>query len=301
MRTKVTLLVMGIVLAAALSASADPGQTGLTFLKLGPGARAVGMGGAFTSVADDASATYWNPAGLVGDRGTEVLLSQITWFQDVRMENIAVVKSRATEGYGLSFTALHAGDLDLRDIDGNDLGHFSFFDFALQASYARKLGDRVTGGVSAKALYEKIDEETATGFAVDLGMVVDLPLPGLRLGACVQHLGSQMKFIEESFDLPLTIRGGLAYQREIGFLSDDAVVAFELQKPREDDIKTHLGVEVGMSGKLALRFGYQSGYDNQNVSVGVGIPVERFRLDYAYVPFYSDLGDTHRLSFAIGL
>jgi hypothetical protein len=217
------------------------------------------------------------------------------------MENVSMVRSMPDQGYGLSLTSLHAGDLDLRDIDGNHLGHFSFLDFALQASYARKLGERLSGGVSAKALYEKIDEETATGFAVDLGMRMDLPVPGLRLGACVQHLGSKMKFIEESFDLPLTFRGGLAYSRNIAFLSDETVVAFDLEKPREDDLKTHVGIEVGVAEKLALRFGYSSGFDNRNVSVGVGIPVERFRLDYAFVPFYSDLGDTHRLSFAIGL
>ncbi len=299
MKMRVTLLVFALLLAAPTAGWTEAGQTGLTFLKLGHGARAVGMGGAFCSVADDASTTYWNPAGCVGDYGAEVLLNQVTWFQDVRMENIAVVRSRTDQGYGLSLTALHAGDLDLRDIEGNPLGHFSFFDFALQASYGRKLAEWLTAGVSAKALYEKIDEETATGFAVDLGTMIDLPLPGLRMGACVQHLGSKMKFIEESFDLPLTLRGGLAYGREVSFLSDEMVVAFEVQKPREDDVKTHLGIEVGVVERLALRFGYRSGYDNQNVSVGVGIPVEKFRLDYAFVPFYSDLGDTHRLSFAI--
>jgi hypothetical protein len=292
----------GAVVLALLTAPcawADPGQTGLTFLKLGLGARAAGMGEAFSSVADDASATYWNPAGCVGTYGSEVLLNQVTWFQDVRMENVAIVRSMPEQGYGLSFTSLHAGDMDLRDIDGNDLGSFSFFDFAIQATYARRLTTGVAGGVSAKALYEKIDEETAQGFAVDLGLTADLPLPGLRLGACVQHLGSKMKYVEDSFDLPLTFRGGLAYRRMIPLLSDEAVVAFELQKPREDDLKTHLGIEVGVAEKLALRFGYRSGYDNQNVSVGVGIPVERFRLDYAFVPFYSDLGDTHRLSLAV--
>jgi hypothetical protein len=299
MRVRSSVLSLAAVLVLAGASFADPGETGLTFLKLGHGARAIGMGGAFTSVADDASATYWNPAGCVGNYGREVLFNQVTWFQDVRIENLSVVSAGEREGFGLSFTALHTGDIDLRDVEGNPGGYFSFFDFALQASYARALSDRVRAGVSAKGLYEKIDEETAKGFAVDLGLLADLPVPGLRAGVCLQHLGAKMKFVEESFDLPLTVRGGLAYTRRIGVLSDDAVVAFEVQKPKADDLKTHMGIEVGILEKLALRLGYSTGYDNQNVSVGVGIPVERFRLDYAFVPFYSDLGDTHRLSLAI--
>jgi len=281
--------------------AADPGKTGLTFLKLDQGARAAGMGGAFTSVANDASATYWNPAGCAGGEGGEVLLSQARWFQDISIENIAVVQSTPDQGFGLSFTALHTSEMELRDSDGAYLGHFRFFDFAVQGTYARRLTQRLTGGLSAKALYEKIDEETALGFAADLGVVFHPPVKGLRIGACVQHLGTEMKFIDESFDLPLTVRAGLAYRVHVPFVADDIIAAFDVQKPRSEDVKTHAGVELGVGGRLALRFGYRSGYDNQNVSVGVGLPVDRYRFDYAYVPFYSDLGDTHRISFGIRL
>lgn len=299
-RISALVAVLPLIVWAAW-ASADPGETGLTFLKLGQGARAVGMGGAFSTVADDASATYWNPAGCALVGGTEVLLSQSRWFEDVTFENIAIVRSTSDEGFGLSFTALHTGEMELRDNEGTYLGHFRFFDFAVQGSYARKIGDRLTGGVSAKVLYEKIDLETATGFAADVGAVVELPVKGLKLGACVQHFGTKMKFIDESFDLPLTLRAGVAYRLNVPFLSDESLAAFEVQRPREDDVKTHFGFEVGVAEKLALRFGYRTGYDNQNVSIGMGVPVDRYRLDYAYVPFYSDLGDTHRISFGIRL
>ncbi|MCK4548083.1 MAG: PorV/PorQ family protein [Candidatus Eisenbacteria sp.] len=293
--------VFAALLVAASAVSADPGQTGLTFLKMGQGARAMGMGGAFSTVADDASATYWNPAGCIDVGDTEVLLSHAGWVQGIDMENVAIARSHGDHGFGLSFTVLRTDEIEMRDVDGTRIGHFRFFDFAIQGSYAHNIGDRLVGGVSVKALYEQIDEETATGFAVDIGGILNLPVDGLRVGACVQHLGAKMKFIDESFDLPLTIRGGLSYRLTVPFLSDESIVAFEIQKPREDDLKTHFGIEVGLVEKLALRFGYRTGYDNQNVSVGVGIPVNKYRLDYAYVPFYSDLGDVHRVTFGIGL
>jgi hypothetical protein len=301
MKRNSIFLAAAFFLLVAPAAGANPGQTGLTFLKMGQGARAMGMGGAFCTVADDASATYWNPAGCAAMEQTQVLLSQASWVQDIQMENVAVARAHGDHGFGLSFTALHTGEIERRDVEGTYLGHFRFFDFAIQGSYAHRFSSQLSGGVSFKALYEKIDEETATGFAVDFGALWNLPVDGLTLGACVQHLGTTMKFIEESFDLPLTMRAGLAYRLMIPFLSDESVAAVEIQKPREDDVKAHFGIEMGLVEKLALRFGYRTGYDNQNVTVGVGIPVDRYRLDYAYVPFYSDLGDVHRVTFGIQL
>ena len=71
--------------------------------------------------------------------------------------------------------------------------------------------------------------------------------------------------------------------------------------PADGSTKVHYGMEYEYAGMIALRFGYRSGWDNHNVSWGLGVKVQNFRLDYAVVPFYSELGDTHRVSLGIML
>ena len=55
------------------------GATGMAFLKVGIGGRAAAMGGAYSSVSGDATAGYWNPAGLIGIEGKDVVLMHSAW------------------------------------------------------------------------------------------------------------------------------------------------------------------------------------------------------------------------------
>ena len=300
--TRSILVLLGIAcLVLPTAALADDGSAGLAFLKLGVGARAIGMGDAYTAVAGDASSVYWNPAGIMNVESVDVTLMHSEWFQDIRYEYAGGVRSYGDYAVGVGVVGLYMDDLERRDgPTAEPIGHFGVFDFAITGTYARRLTDNLNVGGSVKYLSEKIDDVTATGFAVDLGGRYDVPnFEGLSAGIAVLNLGPQMKFIEDGFDLPVMYKLGAALDVPFEALNGDVVIAADAVMPAGGDTKVHFGLEYEFADMIALRFGYRSGWDNHNVSMGLGVKVSNFRLDYAIVPFYSELGDTHRVSLGI--
>jgi hypothetical protein len=299
LRMIVCLLVVASIAVPAVS-SAEDLTTGLAFLKLGAGARAIAMGDAYVAVGGDASSVYWNPAGAVGVENIDVVLMHSEWFEGIRYEFAGGVQSDGHQAFGLGLMGLYTDDIEEREDDplADPIGTFRVFDFSVTGTYALRLTEQFDVGGSVKYLNETIDEESATGFAVDLGGIYRLPaLPGLSAGIAVQNLGPQMKFNVDGFDLPAMARAGAALQVPVSALNGDLVLVGDILVPiSSGDVKVHSGLEFEYAHTLALRFGYRTGWDNQNVSFGVGAKVTNFRLDYAYTPFYSDLGDTHRIS-----
>ncbi len=303
MKRSVIALVAVILLAVPAASWSEDGSAGLAFLKLGVGARAIGVGDAYVAVAGDASSVYWNPAGIVAVDNVDVLLMHSEWFEGIRYEFVGGAKSDGVQAYGVGIVGLYMDDLEKREgPTAEPIGHFGVFDFAVTGTYARRLTDWLDVGANLKYLFEKIDEESAGGFAVDLGAQYRVPrVPGLSAGIAVQNLGPQMKLVEDAFDLPVTCRVGGALNTPVEAMNGELLITGDAVIPNDGATKFHFGIEFEYARMLALRFGYRTGWDNQNVSVGLGAKVNRFRLDYAYVPFYSDLGDTHRLSLGFTL
>lgn len=298
-RMLVTLLGITLLLLPA-TLWAEDGSTGLAFLKLGVGARAIGLGDAYVGVSGDASSIYWNPAGLAQVENIDLMFMHSEWFQGIRYEFLGGAQRFDHQAFGIGLTGLYMDDLERREGPTSEpIGHFGFYDFALTGSYARTLTDYLDVGANLKYLHEKIDNETAAAFAVDLGATYRVPsLERLSIGAVLQNLGTQMQYLEDKFDIPLNFRTGLAYSIPAEALKGDFLAVTDLVVPSDGKTKLHFGLEYMYAHVLALRFGYRTGWDNQNVSAGLGVNVKSFRLDYAYTPFYSDLGDTHRFSLA---
>jgi hypothetical protein len=296
------LAVLAILcLVLPIAAAAEEGSAGLAFLKLGVGARAIGMGEAFTAVSGDASSVYWNPASIVDVENIDVSLMHSEWFQDIRYEFAGGVRNFGDYSVGVGVVGLYMDDLERRvGPTADPIGHFGVFDFALTGSYARRLTDNLDIGGSVKYIQEKIDDETANGFAVDLGGRYAVPgYEGLTAAVALLNLGPQMSFIEEKFDLPVMYKVGGALDVPVESLSGDIVFSSDVVIPADGTTKVHIGMEYEYAGMIALRLGYRTGWDNHNVSVGLGVKVRNFRLDYAVTPYYSELGDTHRVSLGV--
>jgi hypothetical protein len=293
------LAALALVAMAAAPALAA-GTTALEFLKLGVGARAAGMGEAFVSVADDASASYWNPAGVSGRSGQEVLFNHVEWFQDIRLENASYVWGNETQGIGISATVLHVGNLEERDASGTYLGDFRFFDNAIGLSYSRQIVPSIRVGVTGKFLREQIDRESAQTSALDAGVLVEIPATGFTLGASLANVGGGLKFIDQTDDLPTSFTVGGSY-RVPGVLPyvGGSTLAMDVRKTRDADTSVRFGAEVGIAGIARYRVGYTTGIDGQDFGTGFGVNFERYRLDYAFVPSSFDLGDTHRFSLSL--
>ena len=168
--------------ARSASAHAGAGENILPFLKVGAGTDAVGMGYAYSSQVTDATATYWNPAGLARTSGTDILVMHNEFIADLRLEYAAVARTLGRHGVGLSFNGLFTSDLEGRDVDGSFTGNFGYSDLAFSLAYAFDFNGLFSGGLGRFADHAHKRRNTApTGNADHFmlmkdGVMVEMPL-----------------------------------------------------------------------------------------------------------------------------
>ncbi len=302
MKNKIGRLFSGLILIF-LPFSQTFSQSGMAFLNIGNGARAVGMAEAFTAIANDPSATYWNPAGLVALSNTQLTFSHNSWIQDVQHEFFAVAFKTGQNHLGISIISNSIDGIERRVKPSEDpLGSVQAHDLAVGLSYARGISKGLQAGITLKYVYERIYYESAPGFAVDLGFIYQPAiLEGLSLGLVTQNLGVTGKLKNESIELPKTLKAGLAYQIFRGMGGSDLLGALEVVKILDADLHVNMGLEWSYRNLLALRTGYQTGWDEKGLHAGVGFGISRFLLDYAYTPFTAELGTAHRISITFKL
>ena len=290
------VLVAVLALATPAMAGGIPkraGTSGLAFLKIDVGTRAVAMGRTMTAIPDGINAVYGNPAGLLKIHDKEFTMTYNTWLADMKYSHV---------GYGLPLTdrtaiAFSASVLDYGNIEGRDLtgfptGNIGGGDGVLAFTLAYRRTKNLGVGLTAKAMREKLDDNKAAAVAFDFGMIQQTGVPGLFIGASVQNLGSRIQFIKQSDPLPFTYRMGAAWN----FYERRFQLGADILKRRDSDFEYNLGLEYRPIRLFALRAGYSTENDlNDGVTAGFGIDISALHLDYAYVP-YGDLGNTHRMT-----
>ena len=276
----------------------NAGTRGAQILKIGVGANAVGMGESYVAAVDNVYAIYWNPAGLSNVDRNQLGFMLNEWFEDIRHEFLGYVQPIGDMGtIAGSVSYVSMGELDKTDEYGNNQGKFHPYDFIIGLSFGTELGRSVSAGFSAKFLQEKIDEEKAQVMALDIGGLYHSSSNNLALGVNIRNIGTKMKFVEESFSLPLSLNIGAAYK----LLDNAFTIATDIDLPSDNDANMGLGIEYRIMGIFDLRAGYRytlGGNDLGTASglrAGVGFGTGKYKLDYAFVP-YGELGQAHRIS-----
>ncbi len=265
---------------------ASGGQPG-AFLSWGAGARSLGMGKAFVSIADDASATYWNPAGLAQiDRKEITALHAILW-ADTMYDFISYVHPIAGMGtVGGSITRLYSGKFDGRDENNIPTHEFSDSQTALGASYGKQIVDVLALGASIKYVTHNLDDHKNGNFTFDIGAMYKSPMvEHLQVGLNLRNLMGLRTGADTEDKLPLTLRFGFNYK----LLRDKLALVVDLEKSGAP-LSYHFGTEYWAFQYLAVRFGI----DPEEFTLGFGIRYRDYGLDYAFATH--DLGGSHRLS-----
>jgi hypothetical protein len=287
-----------LAVAAANSAHADP--AGFAFLKVPAGARASAMGGAYASVADGAEGAWWNPAALEGAKGVQIVANHYEYFADLRQEQFAVAGRMFGGGVSASLRALYSEPIPERDAIGNLLGTFGSHDLEFALGYGAAISTGLRLGGTMQVLRERIADNSATAWAVSLGSTWQPQgMKSLRLSADVRDLGPSTHFTIDGtagndVALPTALRLGASWTHGLGGLG--TCLALETSATSGQAAITSLGGELTHSSGVALRAGLRVGDTESSWALGAGWAVRGLKLDYAFVPFKNDLGDTHRFS-----
>ncbi len=294
------LVILILVLQSFNYSQNNVATTSAAFLEIGPGARSIGMGSAYVSVADDASSIYWNPAGIASLNQTEVQSFYTPWLVETNFYyNSAVIPIGVYGSIGLTFTSITMDEMMVRtvqDPEPNEYGQkFDAGNISMGIAYAKKLTDRFSFGFQTKFIQESIWQMKAQGYAVDIGTMF-VTKSNLNIGMSISNFGGKLGMqgvntlvdidIDETiygnndridgslgtsqWPLPLLFRFGLskkfAFSPTMGFL-----VAVDAIHPNNNPEYINLGFEYSVMDLVSFRLGKSHSFydlDSSRKTVG---------------------------------
>lgn len=278
---------------ATLAETGDGGYAG-PFLQLGFGARALGMGGAFVAVSDDATGGFFNPAGLVqiNKRTFGAFYRKMTL--DRRLSYIIYnqpVRDEAT--IALAWINAGVGDVMGRDSDGNLTEEISNYQNAVQLFLGRRIIDQLSVGLAMAYIQFNLANISAYGIGFGFS-AMGRPMPEFRLGVALENLGMKYSWTSGDYwkshdpdllgssvteEFPFNLRFGASYL----LLDGRVLLSSELDKNEKQEAEIHLGVEGWALENVAGRIGYDRGSLTFGLGLRHRIQTAVLGFDYAFI------------------
>ncbi len=303
---KIILSLIGLALiltSLEAGTSKRKGTAGAEELRIPVGSRGVALGGGVVAEVNGVDALFWNPAGAsFTNKSAEAMFSHVTWIADIKVNYLSAIANFGGVGvFGVSLKSLDFGEIPITTVDEPDGTGERFSPTFLTAavSYSRRMTDRIYVGANLKLISERILRESATGFAVDIGLQYRLE-SGLKFGAVMKNVGGNMRFdgpdLEwgvvipgsepgspvrslrvplQEFELPAAFELGFAYSFKIGESALTLAGSFQNNNFTLDEYKG--GLEYSFKNMLFLRVGYsyvnETDYVFNSPSFGVGFNI----------------------------
>jgi len=300
-----SLAIIAISSLLALSPSQiTAATTDFEFLNQEFAARGSGLGGAFSALANDSSAAYWNPAGLASLKRSDLCLTHSQLPQDSLLEAAYLALPMGWLGsYGLGFFYRSYGEFEQRDEFGALLpDKLSPRSLAFSLSYAHTIRRKISLGYSFKVASEKLAYKSRSFLGGDFGLLTrpfhllgaGKPLSLLKLGLTARNIGSA----SSDYPAPLLVGVGLSYQLAAS-KSLYLFPALDYHWRKNFPKNLRLGMEAYIQPHLFLRAGYAMDESSEGgLAAGMGVAYSGLRLDYAYND-HGIFGAAHAVSLTL--
>lgn len=281
------------------------GTFGGQFLKIGVGARGAAMGGAYVAVADDATAMFWNAAGIarIDADKSEISVNHANWPAELSFDQVGYVfhVKKIPGAFGISARSLSMQPME-ETTAYQPFGTGRTFDAGMMTAgvtYARSFTDKFSAGITGNFVHTGLADLSQQSFSFDIGTLYDVGAAGMKIGMAISNIGSQEKFIDREARIPSIFRVGTS--ATLMKTADQQLTgSFEFSHPPDNSERLNMGAEYAFRKYLFVRGGYNINYDSEGIAGGVGFhfPVSvagMADMDYAYTDM-KDLGSAHRFS-----
>lgn len=293
-----TKFILLFLFSTAALHSQTAGNSGMAFLKYGFGARNIALGDAGNSFSNDLTGLFYNPAKLALTDRSEVMFMHNEWIQDTRSEVIGVKTDLWSIPVAFGFNVTTVDGIEAREIASevpDTKFQYNYFYGSISSGF--DITEQIFFGASIKYLYEGVLNDEANGYGVDFGIHYLLPYKGLTASAVIKNIGSMDALRNESTKLPSEFRIGAAYTYRPEESDFDFTAGTELLKYLDtEDNHFNFGGEVVYKELIAVRAGYQTGFESRGLTTGLGIKWGNLKLDYAFLPFNQGLGSANLFS-----
>ncbi len=265
---------------------------------LGASARIDALGGAFTGVADDPSALFFNSAGLSGLQDARISLNHNSYLAGTFEETLLVgLPAGDLGGFAGAVQYVFWGALDERNAFGVDQGTSDDSDIALSLGWGKALSPNFSIGAAVYGTQQKIVDTLYSSLSGQAGLLW-IPWKDFRAGLVYTGFGTQVSGQSLASDFKAGVSNLFHWGIDKTFL-----LAFSGYYEPNGVSQLQGGLEAGFQKNYFIRAGYQLPLSNNQISgftgftAGAGVRIESLTLDYAFVP-YGDLGTSNRVSLA---
>ena len=286
-----------IVLFAGI-ASAQGTSKGGSILKIPATPFEASTGQSFVADEHQVESVLLNPANIVALSSYTIDFSHNSWIEDVGSEYLSIAGPLSIGSISIAIKSSSVDGIEIRTIPGPSEGTFSYKNACFQVTYGLSVSDNFSLGISPKYLYEKIYIDETNGFGLDAGILYHSHIDGLTLGASITNIGKMSAYYSEQIDLPSALHIGGTYSMPMNNWDIRLACAYS----PELGLAIHhfnFGAECAFNRIIALRAGYQTGFENHGFCFGMGITYKPLVISYAFVPFSFQMGNAQTISAAI--
>lgn len=315
------------------------GKYAADFLRIGVGARSAAMGNAYSALANDASAFYWNPAGLPNAGRLAFQIDHVPMFDGLAQYNAANATLTLRQNSAVSVAWIRLGVDDIPRYaplagtrmerlttgqyrsTGQSLGSFSDAEDALFLSFGKKvkfdlglglpsnmivLPIEMSFGLTGKFIHHKLDDNVGSGQGLDAGFLLrtvsrDLDREEAKSWVGLGVVARDLSRTSIAWNTASNHKDQVDTALLLGLAGSKYFDSFDsrLTLSLDQEITPYTDTHLGVELAFLHTVALRAGLWGDRFSAGAGLSFKGFRLDYAFVTH--DLGHTHRVSGVVEL